>query len=146
MNQWLFDGTYEHRVDPQGRVAIPARFRDIFRPGIVLARGYDTCIVVHTVEHWQQAAQPIAARPMTQQRSRLLMRMTFGSTYQDTLDRQGRVVLPQRLRQYAGIEDQVIVVGIGYGLELWSPTLWQEQEALMEEQGWQIAEGTEERR
>jgi MraZ protein len=74
----------------------------------------------------------------------MLKRMTFATANEDTLDRQGRVLLPQGLRRYAGIDEEVVFAGVGNALELWSRERWQEQVAQMEEQGWQIAEGTEE--
>ena len=144
MNQGVFYGTYLHRVDLQGRVAIPARFRDRFRGGIVLTQGYDPCIQVYPVEQWQESNQAVVGRPRTLARNRLLQRMAFATAHQDTLDRQGRVLLPQRLRQYAGIEEEAVFAGVGDALELWSQERWEQQEALMEERGWLIAEGTEE--
>ena len=144
MEQGIFYGTYDHRVDPQGRVSIPARFRDLFRAGIVLTQGYDPCILIYTQQQWQETSQVVSARPMTQARSRLLKRLTFASAYEDTLDRQGRVILPQRLRGYAGIEEEVVFAGVGSAVELWSRERWGEQLTLIEEQGWQVAEGLEE--
>ncbi len=144
MDQGIFYGTYPHRVDPQARVAIPARFRELFRGGIVLIQGYDRCVLIYPLDQWRLASQPVAARPMTQARARLLRRMTFATAHEDTLDRQGRVLLPQGLRRYAGIEEEVVFAGVGDALELWNRERWAEQEAKMEEQGAQIAEGIEE--
>jgi MraZ protein len=143
MEHGVFYGTYDHKVDTQGRVSIPSRFRELLRPGIVLTQGYDRCMLIYTQQQWQSASQNVSSRPMTQSRGRLLRRMIFATAYEDTLDKQGRVLLPTRLRTYAGIEEQVVFAGVGSALELWSLNEWEQQLTLIEEQGWQVAEGLE---
>lgn len=141
-----FLGSYAHRVDPQGRVAMPNRFREAFKPGLVLAKGYETCIVAFTQTGWEAFSQRIAALSINQTRARRLRRMTFGGAFHLEPDRQGRVLLPGSLRGYAGITDQVIVVGTGDYVEIWDAERWENEVVAVEESAWQMAESAEEDR
>lgn len=139
----MFLGQYEHSLDQRGRVAIPAKFRDAFQEGLVLARGFDTSILVYPISEWRQMADKLAALPMTRSNSRRLNRATFSSAFDSELDRQGRVLLPAPLREYAHINDVVVIVGVYNYLEIWSKELWATEKALMEQQAWQTAEAVE---
>jgi len=142
----MFLGEYEYSIDQKGRVAIPARFRDQFKEGIILARGFDRCIIAYTVSTWQRMVQSLESLPITPSRNRLLSRTTFANAFDLELDRQGRVVLPPALRDYAQIKDGVIIAGVNSYLEIWDREQWAEQKALMDEQAWQMAESIEVRR
>lgn len=115
-----FHGEYQHRIDPQSRVAIPARYREEFRAGLYLTRGLgEPCVWAFSPSEWETFSAPIAAMQPGSSRARALRRRVFGSTFDVELDRQGRVVLPQPLRQYAGLQEEVVIVGAGTYLELW---------------------------
>lgn len=133
VGELLFFGEQELRVDPQGRIALPMRFREAFRDGIVLARGYDRCAVAHTPPQWQAFASRVASLPLNQAKNRRIRRMTFTYAFQMETDRQGRVMLPSKLREYARIADDVVIAGMGDHLELWAKEEWlQESESLDE--------------
>jgi MraZ protein len=136
----IFAGEYEHRIDPQGRVAIPARFKMAFADGIVLGRAYDNCVVAYTPEEWERAASDIAQQPNTSSGARKLARLTFSGAYVGTLDRNGRVVIPMQLREYAGLGDDVIIVGTGRFIEIWSEAAWAEERRTLETEAADIAE------
>ena len=136
----IFAGEYEHRIDPQGRVAIPARFKMAFVDGIVLGRAYDNCVVVYTPEEWEQAASDIAQQPNTSTSSRKLARLTFSGAFTGTLDRCGRVVVPVQLREYAGLGEDVIIVGTGRFIEIWSAAAWTEERRTLDTEATDIAE------
>jgi len=136
----IFAGEFEHRVDAQGRVSIPARFRPAFADGIILSRAYDRCVVAYTPEEWEKVAADIAARPMTQGAARKLARLTFSGAYPATLDRQGRVLLPPALRQYAGLGEEVVLAGTGRVLEIWSKGFWERERQSLDDTAAQIAE------
>jgi len=139
----VFLGQYEHSLDQRGRVAIPAKFRDAFQEGLVLARGFDTCILVYPVAEWQRMSDKLAALPMTRSNSRRINRATFSNAFDSELDRQGRVLLPAPLREYSQIKDAVVIVGVYNYVEIWSKELWATEKALMEQQAWQTAEAVE---
>lgn len=141
----MFSGEYEYKIDAKGRVAIPAKFRGEFWEGIVLARGLERCIIAYPPPVWTEIADKFSALPITRSRERRIGRVIFATAFSLELDEQGRVVLPPKLRQYAEIKETVIVAGINNYLEIWSKELWEQEQALMEEQAWQIAEGMERR-
>jgi len=139
----MFLGQYEHSLDQRGRVAIPAKFRDAFPEGLILARGFDKSILVYPLSEWRRMADKLAALPTTQSNSRRVNRATFSNAFDSELDRQGRVLLPAPLREYAQIKDTVVVVGMYSYLEIWDKDLWTTEKAFMEQQAWQMAEAVE---
>jgi MraZ protein len=138
-----FHGEYQHRMDPQGRVAIPARYRDAFTSGIYLTRGFDPCVWAFSPDEWESYSAGYAAMSPNSRIARTLRRRVFGSTFDLELDRQGRVVLPQPLRQYAGLQEEVVIVGAGNWLELWDRAQWETQLPEIEAAGLDIAESGE---
>jgi len=120
----MFTGEYRHTVDDKGRLAIPVRFRDDLAPGTQVSNWMDGCVALHPIAEWEALARQINALPFTDNRSRRLRRMLYGSAYEVSLDRQGRFVLPPPLREDAGLESEVVLVGAGDRIELWSPKRW----------------------
>ncbi|MEE8469886.1 MAG: division/cell wall cluster transcriptional repressor MraZ [Dehalococcoidia bacterium] len=139
----MFIGEYELRMDHKGRVAIPARFREEFGGGVVLSRGFDKCLIVYTTAEWQKVAERLASMSLTQINSRRLTRFTFSGAFDLGLDRQGRVILPPALRQYAGIGDEVIMIGAYSHLQIWSRELWNAEKQFMLEHAAEISEAVE---
>ena len=136
-------GTYEHRIDPRGRIAIPARFREELKPGLVLSQGFDRCINLYPLKTWQEMADKYAAPLITREKLRRRSRFIFSPAFTEELDRLGRVLLPAPLRQYAQIKDVVVIAGVNTYIEIWSKDNWDVEKAATDEQGWQIAEGME---
>ncbi|MBT9160076.1 MAG: division/cell wall cluster transcriptional repressor MraZ [Dehalococcoidia bacterium] len=136
-------GEYEYRIDQKGRVSIPAKLRKVFQDGLVLARGFDRCVLAYPLPEWQRICDRFADLPTTLDKNRRIIRFTFARAFSAELDRQGRVVLPSPLREYAGIKDVAVIAGGNKHLEIWSKELWEREKLLMDEQAWQIAEGME---
>ncbi len=138
-------GEYSYNIDSKGRVAIPAKLREKFAEGLVLARGFDKCITVYPMPEWKVLAEKLASLPITQSSVRKLSRFTFSNAFSAELDRQGRVIIPLSLREYANIdlESEVMVVGLHQYLEIWDKESWFNEKEGLDEQGWEIAEGTE---
>ncbi|MBI2849041.1 MAG: division/cell wall cluster transcriptional repressor MraZ [Chloroflexi bacterium] len=139
----MFLGQFEHIVDKKDRLAIPARFRDAFKEGVVLAQGYEKCIVVYPFREYTSMAEKFHGLPETRPSTRRLYRLTFSNAFSCEMDGQGRVVLPETLRTHATITDAVVVVGAGYYLEVWDKENWLTEKAVLAEDGWQIAESIE---
>lgn len=139
----MFLGEYEYSIDQKGRVAIPARFREAFREGLVLFRGFDKCINVYPVGEWKKIAQRLASLPLTRHSSRRLSRATFSSAFSLQLDRAGRVLLPPPLRQYAEIKEEVVIAGVYSYLEIWDREAWAEECLRMSQQAGEIAESVD---
>lgn len=139
-----FHGEYLHRIDPQGRIALPSRFREVFKGGIFLAKGLDPCVWAFSVQSWEAWSGTIAAMSPNRRHARVLRRMTFGSAFDLELDRQGRVLLPQPLRQYANLREEVVLVGGGNYLELWDRQRWEAELLYVEEAASCMADTAEE--
>ncbi|MQG87941.1 MAG: division/cell wall cluster transcriptional repressor MraZ [SAR202 cluster bacterium] len=136
----IFSGEYEHRIDTQGRIAIPARFKTAFTDGIVLGRAYDACVIAYTPEEWERAASEIAKQPATSATARRLARLTFAGAFSANLDRIGRVVIPQQLRDYADLIEDVVIIGTGRFIEIWSSAAWAEERQTLDTEASAIAE------
>jgi MraZ protein len=139
----MFLGEYDLRIDPKGRLAIPAKFRDEFRGRLVISRGFDRCLNIHTLAEWQQVADALVSLPATQLNPRRIARFTFSGAFDLGPDRQGRIVLPLALRQYAGITDEVVLVGVYTHLQVWARDLWAAEKQFVAEHAADIAEAVQ---
>ena len=133
-------------MDAQGRIAFPARYRDAFAGGLVLTRAYDRCIAAYSHGQWQAHVREVAELPMKRATNRRMRRLTFSAAYNLQMDRQGRVMLPATLREYAGIGEAVVVAGMGDYLEIWDRESWRRESEQLDEQASYIAEISEEAR
>lgn len=136
----IFAGEFEHRIDPQGRISVPARFRTAFEDGIVLGKAYDRCVLIYTPQEWQNAADSLASQPANLGASRRLNRLHFSGAYPSQLDRSGRVLIPPQLREYAGLAENVVLVGTGRFFEIWDRSAWEQERELLDAQAPEIAE------
>lgn len=120
----MFTGEYRHTVDDKGRLAVPARFRAELAQGGQVSKWIDGCVVLHPRDVWVKLAEQIDALPVTDPNARKLRRHLYGSAFEVALDGQGRFVLPPTLRDAAGLKAEVVLVGAGNRIELWSPERW----------------------
>jgi MraZ protein len=139
----MFLGEYELRIDPKGRLAIPTKFRDAFRGGLVISRGFDRCVNIHTLAEWERVAEDLVSLPTTQLNPRRIARFTFSGAFDLELGRQGRIVMPLALRQYADIGDEVVLVGVYSYLQVWARHLWETEKQFVAEHAADIAEGVQ---
>lgn len=139
----MFLGEYEYKVDNKGRLPLPPKFRQELGGELMVTRGAEKCIVLYTAAEWHKLADQLAARTVSPSKLRRLNRVLFGAAFSLTLDGQGRIALPQPLRQYAQIEDTAVIVGANNCVEIWNPDLWNTEKASAEEQAWQIIESLE---
>lgn len=135
----MFLGRFDHVLDDKGRLAIPARFRGDVGEGMVITRGTDRCLYIFPVSTWQGIAARLDALPMGDANARNLRRAAFAAAEPAELDKQGRVVLSERLRNYAGLASNVAVVGMNSYIEIWDLPAWEAVETQVEEQGEVIA-------
>ncbi|HUI03022.1 MAG TPA: division/cell wall cluster transcriptional repressor MraZ [Acidimicrobiales bacterium] len=122
-----FFGTYEHSLDSKGRVILPARFRTAFEHGGYLTQFRDGCLALWTPEQFEIQMEEVQARAATGRADRNMARLWAAGTQDLEVDRQGRMVLPARMREYAGLENDVVVVGVIDRVELWDPARWAEK-------------------
>ena len=116
-----FRGKYEHTIDDRGRVSIPARYRNEFVNGAIVSMGADGCIDVYTEEGFNQVAIHVNVAPPTTPEGRQARREHYSESYDTELDRQGRILIPPRLRQMAAVNGAVIINGRKECLEIWNP-------------------------
>ena len=121
----MFTGEYRHAVDVKGRIAVPARFRAQLDGGAVVARWLDTCLAIFPMAAWEELSAKVGSLPMTDSNARLLQRQLFAGAFETELDRQGRVLVPQGLRTFAGLEDEAMVLGSRDHAEIWAPARWE---------------------
>jgi MraZ protein len=139
----MFFGEFEYKIDQKGRVPIPPRFRRELKDGVVLTLGVEQCIVAYPLSEWKKLAATLTTGSVTPDKLRKLNRAIFATAFSLSIDGQGRVALPVPLREYAGIEDDVIIAGANTYLELWNKGQWESEKAISREQAWQIIESLE---
>ena len=120
----MFTGEYRHAIDDKGRLAVPSRFRAQLADGLVIARWMDSCLGVFPMAAWEELAAKVASLPVTDPNARLLQRQLFAGAFETEPDRQGRVLVPAGLREYAGLEAEALVLGSRDHAEIWGPGRW----------------------
>ena len=120
----MFWGEYSHCIDKKGRLIIPARYRSHLCDGAFLTRGLDKNLVIYPNDSWQQLKQQLDELSITNAQGRGLRRLFFSGAIDITLDRQGRLLIPAYLREYAGLESDAFVVGMESFIEIWKPSRW----------------------
>lgn len=120
----MFRGSYTHTVDAKGRVAIPARFRAQLDAGAVVLQWVDGCAAIYTHDGFEELANRVAALPLAESNARMVSRFLFSSAFDVETDAQGRVVLPQTIREWAGLGTEAFVVGARDHIEIWNPVRW----------------------
>jgi MraZ protein len=121
----MFLGEYEHTLDEKGRLTIPSKFRHEFTNGLVVTRGLDKCLVIYTMQGWDAYVATLDQLPADKQSSRSFIRFIFSGADHLVPDKQGRILLPSRLREFAGLGGEVFIIGTNQRLEVWSPDRWQ---------------------
>ena len=136
----MFLGEFEHLIDDKGRLTLPARFRAELADGFVITKGIDRCLFVYTLDEWQPLAEKISRLPVTKKEARALARLVFAGASDCSLDKQGRILIPTYLRQYASLNSEVVIVGLDTHLEIWDLESWQKVNQKIEEEAETIAE------
>ncbi len=125
----VFMGTYNHTVDAKGRLIMPAKFREQLGESFVVSRGMDGCLFVHTNEGWQAFEEKLKNLPMMSKDARRFQRFFNAGADNVELDKQGRVLLSQTHREFAGLDKDVVLAGVGDRIEIWSREKWEDATA-----------------
>ncbi len=136
----MFIGEYSHNLDDKGRIAVPKKFRSDLRKGAVVTRGLDTCLFLYTKKEWEKLAVKLSNLPFAQANARAFARLMLAGAMDVEIDGQGRAVLPEYLRKFAGLNKEVVVAGLYSRLELWDSAKWSEYKTKTEAESNQIAE------
>lgn len=124
----MFYGEYEHSLDKKGRIILPSKLREALKETFVekcvMTKGLEGCLFLYPLDEWRLLEQKVKALPMTGREARAFSRQLLSGASECILDKQGRVFLPQNLRQYAGISREVVIIGVSNRMEIWSKDKW----------------------
>lgn len=122
----MFLGTYTPRMDEKARLILPAKYREELANGLVLTRGQERCIYVFSTEEFKNVHHQMRQAPLTSRQARDYIRVFLSGASDEIPDKQGRITVPAALREYAGLDRDVTVIGAGDRAEIWDTTAWNE--------------------
>jgi len=117
-------GEYLHTIDTKGRLIIPAKFREALGEQFIVTRGLDNCLFAYPLAEWNALEQKLRELPSNQPAARAFVRFFFSGATECELDKQGRILLPANLREYAKLEKNLVLVGVASRVEIWDEALW----------------------
>lgn len=140
LNTHMFIGEYSHSIDQKGRMAIPVKFRHDLKNGAVVTRGLDNCLFIYTKSEWAKVAEKYANLPIAQANSRAFSRLMLAGAMDVEMDAQGRIMLPEYLRDFASVKKNVVIAGLYSRLEIWDEEAWNKYKGQTEAESGAIAE------
>lgn len=121
-------GEYAHTVDEKGRFTMPTKLREALRDGFVITKGLDGCLYMYNMEQWHILEDKLATLPMSNKNARDFVRFFVSGALDSSYDRQGRVLLPQNLRDFARLEKDIVIAGAGTHAEIWNAEDWNKKQ------------------
>ena len=137
----MFIGEYKYNLDIKNRLALPSKFRKLFNTGAVITKGLDNCLFIYTIKEWNKLSEKLANLPFSQAKSRAFSRMILAGAMDVKVDKQGRIILPDYLKNFAEINKRVVIAGLYNRLEVWDEKLWYKYQKNSEKDSTGIAEG-----
>jgi MraZ protein len=122
----MFIGEYQHAIDNKNRMIIPSKFRDELGSTFVLTKGLDGCLYAYTMLEWKNLEERLKKLPLTSKDARAFTRFFFSGANEIEIDKQGRALIPQNLLEYAGVEKEIVSIGVSTRIEIWSKNKWDE--------------------
>lgn len=138
--KFMFIGEYQHSIDPKKRLALPSKFRKELGIKAVVTRGLDKCLFVYPVKTWKELAEKLGTLPMGESATRSFVRLMLAGAVDVDIDSQGRILLPEYLKDYAGLNRSVTVAGLFNRLEIWDEEKWKVYRNKAEENSDEVAE------
>lgn len=129
----MLTGEFNHSIDVKGRLIIPSKFREILGEDFVITKGLDGCLFVYPQDEWKTFENKLRTLPLTNKDARTFTRFFLGSAVDGGLDKQGRVLISSALRNFAGLDKEVVLVGVLDRIEIWDKAKWDEKNAAVEE-------------
>ncbi len=133
-------GEYQHNIDTKGRIIVPAKFRDDLGDRFVVTRGLDKCLFAYPMNEWKILEEKLKKLPLTKKDARAFTRFFFSGAIECEVDKQGRINIPQPLRNYAVLEKECVVIGVSNRIEFWASENWEDYFSDSEESFAEIAE------
>ncbi|NLU35463.1 MAG: division/cell wall cluster transcriptional repressor MraZ [Clostridiales bacterium] len=121
----MFIGEYQHTIDSKGRVFMPAKFREKLGEKFVVTKGLDNCLFVYPNEEWQSLESKLRTLPLTSREARAFIRFFFAGAAECEADKQGRILIPANLREYASLEKELSIIGVSTRVEIWDRETWE---------------------
>jgi|SRR3989344_256347 len=118
-------GQYKHTIDNKKRLALPAKFRGELGVKVIVTKGVENCLVVYTEKEWEVTSQKLGNLPISQAEARSFARHLLASAMEVELDKLGRILLPDYLKKYSGLEKNVVICGLSNRLEIWDENKWE---------------------
>ena len=137
---YMFIGEFKHNLDSKGRIAMPVKFRNKLTGGAIITRGLDRCLFVFGNKDWEVLAQKLIALPLSQANSRAFSRLMLAGAMDVDIDKQGRILIPDYLREYAGLKKEAVFTGLYNRIEIWDSENWKQYKTKTESQSDEIAE------
>ena len=122
----MFMGEYNHSIDAKGRMIVPSKFREQLDNEFVITKGFDGCLYGYTMEECANIEEKFKTIPLTSKDARKFLRFFFSGAATCEVDKQGRILIPPTLREYAGLDKEVVTAGVFSRIEIWSKERWQE--------------------
>jgi MraZ protein len=136
----VFMGEYLHTIDNKGRLIFPAKFRELLGEGFIATKGLDNCLFVYCKDEWAIIENKLKQLPLAKPEARAFVRFFFSGAAELEYDKQGRVLLPNNLREYAKLEKDVVVLGVSNRIEIWDKNAWDQYNEQISPSVTQIAE------
>ncbi|MFA7208855.1 MAG: division/cell wall cluster transcriptional repressor MraZ [Parcubacteria group bacterium] len=136
----MFIGEYSHSVDEKKRLAVPSKFRAELKNKVVVTRGLDKCLFIYTMKAWEELAGKLGNLPVGEAGTRSFTRLMLAGAVDVDVDKQGRILIPDYLKNYAGLDKNVVIAGLYNRLEIWDEKKWNEYKTKAEKDSDEIAE------
>jgi MraZ protein len=136
----MFIGEYSYNIDPKKRIAIPSKFREDFSGRAVITRGLDKCLFVYPMKTWEDLSSKLGSLPMGESGTRSFVRLMLAGAVDVDIDKFGRVLIPDYLKEYAGLKKEVVIAGLYNRLEIWDSENWKKYKEEAEKNTDEIAE------
>lgn len=136
----MFIGEYKHNIDLKKRLALPSKFRKDLGKSIVITRGLDNCLFVYPMKTWKELAEKLGTMPIGESATRSFVRLMLAGAVDVNSDSQGRVLIPDYLKEYANLDKNVVVAGLFNRLEIWDEKEWDKYKQNAEKNTEEIAE------
>ncbi|HOH89668.1 MAG: division/cell wall cluster transcriptional repressor MraZ [Clostridia bacterium] len=120
----MFIGEYNHTLDPKNRVIMPSKFREKLGDSFVMTKGLDNCLFIYSSQDWSIVEDKLKSLPMTNKDARAFVRFFFAGACECDLDKQGRMVIPNYLKEHANIDKELVIIGVSTRIEIWSKEEW----------------------
>ena len=122
----MFMGEYNHTIDTKGRVIVPSKFRETLGDEFVVTKGLDGCLFVYDNNEWAAFEEKLKSLPITNKDARAFVRFFLAGAASVEVDKQGRILLPGSLREFADLQKDVVLIGVGSRIEIWSRERWED--------------------